>query len=103
VTSVPTSLAGPAVDHFQLLGGLYGAYTLDTLSPIVTFPHGGTPHIIAFEAAAEADVTPTTAKIRASGAAVEADVVPVTAKIRVNQALVEVDILNPYGWRVYEG
>lgn len=92
------------VNRFQLISSdaFYSAYTLDSLQSMVTYPHPGAPKALAYQAMVEADVVPTTGKIRAIQAVAEADVVPTTAKLRVIQAVAECDVLTPVRWRTYE-
>jgi hypothetical protein len=71
------------VNRFQLLStdGFYGAFTLDSLQSMVSYPHLGTPQALAQQAVAEVDVLPD------------------TATLEVHQAVLEVDCLIAQGIR----
>jgi hypothetical protein len=87
------------VNRFDLLGGTYGAYMLDTLQPIVTYPHGGTPDAQAFQAVVEVDELLDSGVLDAYQAVVEVDVLPDTAELIVYQMVIEVDVLQKQGIR----
>lgn len=82
------------VNRFQVTtnGANYSAFTLDVLQAITYYPHPGSPSAIAFQAVAEVDVLPNTAKIKAFQAVAEVNVLPSNAEIRIFQAVAEVDI-----------
>jgi hypothetical protein len=90
------------VNRFQLLGGSYGAYTLDTLTAIGTYPHAGTPDAIAYQAPIEVDLLLNSGVIDAYQSAVEVDVLPDSAQVKIYQMVVEVDILALQRWNINE-
>jgi hypothetical protein len=81
------------VNQFQLNNGHYGAYTLDTLQAINTYPHGGAPNAVVFQAVVEIDELPDDSEITVLQAVVEVDELPDSTQLQVFQAVVEVDIL----------
>jgi hypothetical protein len=90
------------VNRFQLIRGNYGAYTLDVLTGIPTYPHGGTPHAIAVQAVTEVDELLTSGVIDAYQAMAEVNELPDSAAINIFQCVVEVDILEASRWYIYE-
>lgn len=82
------------VNRFQLILGRYGAFTLDTLQPIITYPHAGTPSAIVFQALGEVDEIIDSGKLDIYQAIGEVDVLPDSAKLRVFQMVAEVDTIR---------
>jgi hypothetical protein len=82
------------VKRFQLLDGRYGAFTLDTLQAIVSYPHAGTPNAIVYQAVVEVDEVIDSGKLDIYQAVVEVDVLPDNAKLRVFQMVVEADTVR---------
>jgi hypothetical protein len=81
------------INQVQLNNGHYGAYTLDTLQAINTYPHGGAPNAVVFQAVVEIDELPDDSEITVLQAVVEVDELPDSTQLQVFQAVVEVDIL----------
>jgi hypothetical protein len=88
-----------AVNRFQLTGGELAAYTLTSLQAVVTYPHAGTPKMLAYQAPIEVDLLPDSGNVKIFQTAVEADLLPDSAKIRILQAVIEVDLLQKQGQR----
>lgn len=84
------------INRFQFTtdSAFYSAFTLDTLQPIVSYPHPGTPKMIATQAAIEANVLPDSAKLVVIQAPIEVDRLPDSAKIIIFQTVIEVDVLR---------
>lgn len=82
------------VNRFQMLNGRYGAFTLDTLQPIVTYPHGGTPSAIVYQAVVEVDEVIDSGLLDVYQAVMEVDVLPDNSKLRVFQMVIEADTIR---------
>ncbi len=78
---------------FQLNSGSFGAYTLDVLQPIVTYPHPGSPKAIAYQSVVEVDQLLDSGVLKAHQAVTEVDILPDTATLTVFQMVIEVDVL----------
>lgn len=101
-TSVLANATAEA-NRFQMLGGRFGAFTLDTLQPIVSYPHAGSPKARVTQAALEVDALPDTAMVRVFQSALEVDALPDTAKVRIFQAVLEIDAILQGRWYISEG
>lgn len=84
-------------NKFRLNFGTYGAFTLDTLQAIVSYPHAGSPKAIVYQAAVEVDELPDDALLQVYQGVVEVDELPDSTKLRVHQAVIEVDVLQIRG------
>lgn len=80
------------VNRFQLSGGQYGAFTLDTLQAIVSYPHAGSPSLIAYQAPIEVDQLLDSGVLDVFQSVLEVDELPDSANVRVIQAVLEVDL-----------
>lgn len=101
LTTVATALftGTSAINQFILSGGNYGAYTLQGLVGVPTYPHGGSPKARINQAAAEVNELPSSGKVRVIQAAAEIDELPSTTKLRVFQMVIETDLLQKQGIR----
>lgn len=82
------------VNRFQLRTGAFGAYTLDVLTALVAYPHGGTPAAIVYQTVVEVDEVLDSGKLDVYQAIAEVDVLPDSALLRVLQMVVEVDTIR---------
>jgi hypothetical protein len=94
--------ATSAVNRFQLPGGTYGAFTLDTLAALPDYPHAGTPNAVVKQAVIEVDEVLDSGKIDVFQAVTEVDVLPDSAKVKIFQMVIEVDLLQSGRWNIYE-
>ncbi len=90
------------INSVHLQNGLFGAFTLDTLSPLIAYPHPGTPSALVKQSAIELDLLPNTATVQAIQSAIELDILPSTAQVRVIQAVIELDRRVNELWYVSE-
>lgn len=67
----------------------YGAYTLDTLQAIVSYPHPGTPVCLVNQGVVEIETLPDTAVIQVQQGVIEIQNLPDTAKVLVFQGVIE--------------
>jgi len=90
------------VNIFQLNSGAFGAFTLDVLTAINTYPHAGTPNLRAYQAPVEVDELLDSGVLDAIQAVTEVDVLPDSAVLVALQMVVEVDILETTRWYISE-
>lgn len=90
------------VNHFQLLGGRYGAFTLDTLQAVPSYPHAGSPEAMVHQSVVEADALVDSGELEAIQSGVEVDVLPDSAELVAIQMVVEVDVLVADRWYISE-
>lgn len=90
------------VNHFTLLGGHWGAYTLDTYAGGLTYPHPGSPDAVIYQAPIEVDELPDDAELTVTQAAIEVDELPDTAELTITQAVIEVDLRERNRWYISE-
>lgn len=97
-----SNLANPGfaqVNQFTIGGGQFAAYTLDTYSAAVNYPHPGSPKALAYQGPIEINILPSNGKLRVHQAPIEIDILPSTTKLRVFQCVIEVDITEAQGFR----
>lgn len=67
----------------------FDAYTLDTLQPIVTYPHPGTPKAITNQGVIEIELLPDSAKVNTYQGVIEIELLPDSVKARIYQGVIE--------------
>lgn len=77
------------VNQFELTGGNFDAYTLDTVQPIVTYPHPGTPSAIVNQGAIEIELLPDSADVHVNQGVIELNQLPDSANVLIHQGVIE--------------
>lgn len=91
-----------AVNRFRLTGGDYDAYTLDTLQPIVSYPHPGSPTCRVNQSVIELEQLPDSAEAQVVQGVIELEQLPDSAQCQIIQGVIEL-LLGSYGrWYVSE-
>lgn len=94
--SGPLATGTAAVNRFQLAsnGANYGAFTLQSITGIVSYPHPGSPLAIATQAPIAVGLLPNTGKISIYQVPMGVDVLPNNALLQIYQMVIAVDVFE---------